>query len=51
MLTKKQLKLYKFLQEYKKQHEVMPRFDDMKEHMNVKSKNTIHILKIYICCT
>ena len=48
MLTKKQLKLYKFLQEYKKQHEIMPRFDDMKEHMNVKSKNTIYQMLGYI---
>ena len=26
----------------------MPRFDDMKEHMNVKSKNTIHQMLGYI---
>ena len=48
MLTKKQLKLYKFIQEYKEQHEVMPRFDDMKKYMNVKSKNTIHQMLGYI---
>ena len=48
MLTKKQLKLYKFLQNYKEQHEVMPKFDEMLEHMNVKSKNTIHQMLGYI---
>jgi len=48
MLTPKQLKLFKFLIEYKKKNEVMPRFDDMKEHMKVKSKNTIHHMLGYI---
>jgi len=48
MLTPKQLKLFKFLIEYKKKNEVMPRFDDMKKHMNVKSKNTIHQMLGYI---
>ena len=33
MLTPKQLKLYKFLKEYKKQKEVMPTFEDMKTYM------------------
>ena len=48
MLTPKQLKLFKFLIEYKKKHEVMPKFDEMLEHMNVKSKNTIHHMLGYI---
>jgi len=48
MLTPRQLKLFKFLIEYKNKYEVMPRFDDMKEHMNVKSKNTIHHMLGYI---
>ena len=48
MLTPRQLKLFKFLIEYKKKYEVMPRFDDMKEHMKVKSKNTIHHMLGYI---
>jgi repressor LexA len=48
MLTPKQLKLFKFLLEYKKKHEVMPKFDEMLEHMNVKSKNTIHHMLGYI---
>ena len=48
MLTKKQLKLYKFLQEYKEHNEIMPKFDEMREHMNVKSKNTIHQMLGYI---
>ena len=48
MLTPRQLKLFKFLIEYKKKHEVMPKFDEMLEHMNVKSKNTIHQMLGYI---
>ena len=48
MLTPRQLKLFKFLIEYKKKHEVMPKFDEMLEHMNVKSKNTIHHMLGYI---
>jgi len=48
MLTPRQLKLLKFLIEYKKKHEVMPKFDEMLEHMNVKSKNTIHHMLGYI---
>jgi repressor LexA len=48
MLTPKQLKLFKFLLEYKKKHEVMPKFDEMLKHMNVKSKNTIHHMLGYI---
>ena len=41
MLTKKQLKLYKFLQNYFRENEVMPTFTDMMQHMNVKSKSVI----------
>ena len=48
MLTPKQLKLFKFLIQYKKQNEIMPKFDEMKEHMNVKSKNTISHMLGYI---
>jgi len=48
MLTPRQLKLFKFLIEYKKKYEVMPKFDEMLEHMNVKSKNTIHHMLGYI---
>ena len=48
MLTPRQLKLFKFLIKYKKKHEVMPKFDEMLEHMNVKSKNTIHHMLGYI---
>ena len=48
MLTPRQLKLFKFLMDYKNKHEVMPTFVEMLEHMNVKSKNTIHHMLGYI---
>jgi repressor LexA len=48
MLTPKQLKLFKFLIEYKNKHEVMPNFDEMLKYMNVKSKNSIHHMLGYI---
>ena len=48
MLTPRQLKLFKFLIEYKKENEIMPKFDEMKEHMNVQSKNTIYHMLGYI---
>ena len=48
MLTPRQLKLFKYLVAYKKKHEIMPKFDEMLEHMNVKSKNTIHHMLGYI---
>ena len=42
MLTKKQLKLYKYLKNYFKENEVMPVFEEMMQHMNVKSKSGVH---------
>jgi len=48
MLTKRQLKLYKFLQNYFKENEVMPTFTDMMQHMNVKSKSVIWNMLGYI---
>ena len=48
MLTKKQLKLFKFLQHYFKDNEVMPTFDEMMQHMNVKSKSVIWNMLGYI---
>ena len=42
MLTKKQLKLYKYLQNYFKENEVMPVFEEMKVYMNIKSKSGVH---------
>ena len=48
MLTKKQLKLYKFLQNYFRENEVMPPFTDMMQHMNVKSKSVIWNMLGYI---
>ena len=48
MLTKRQLKLYKFLQNYFRENEVMPTFNDMMQHMNVKSKSVIWNMLGYI---
>ena len=48
MLTKKQLKLYKYLKNYFKENEVMPLFDEMMQHMNVKSKSVIWNMLVYI---
>ena len=48
MLTKKQLKLFKFLQNYFRENEVMPTFTDMMQHMNVKSKSVIWNMLGYI---
>ena len=48
MLTKRQLKLYKFLQNYFRENEVMPTFTDMMQHMNVKSKSVIWNMLGYI---
>ena len=41
MLTKKQLKLYKYLKNYFKENEVMPSFEEMKDYMKVKSTSNI----------
>ena len=48
MLTPRQLKLFKFLIEYKKEYEVMPTFDDMKSFMQVKSKSVVYNMLGYI---
>jgi len=48
MLTKKQLKLYKYLKNYFKENEVMPSFEEMKDYMNVKSKSVIFYMLGYI---
>ena len=48
MLTKKQLRLFKFIKKYKKQHEFMPSFEEMKDFMNVKSKSSIHNMLGYM---
>jgi len=48
MLTPKQLKLYKYLQNYFKENEVMPVFEEMMQHMNVKSKSGIFNMLGYI---
>ena len=48
MLTKKQLKLYKYLKNNFKENEVMPTFEEMKGYMNVKSKSVIFNMLGYI---
>ena len=47
-LTPKQLKLFKYLQNYFKENEVMPVFEEMMQHMNVKSKSVIFNMLGYI---
>ena len=42
MLTPKQLKLYKYLKNYFKEHEYMPIFEEMKVYMNIKSKSGVY---------
>ena len=42
MLRPKQLKLYKYLKNYFKEHEYMPTFEEMKGYMNVKSKSGVY---------
>ena len=48
MLTKKQLKLYKYLKHYFKENEIMPSFEEMKNYMNIKSKGGIFDMLGYI---
>ena len=40
--------IYKFLQNYFRENEVMPTFTDMMQHMNVKSKSVIWNMLGYI---
>ena len=42
MLTPKQLKLFKYLKNYFKEHEYMPIFEEMKVYMNIKSKSGVY---------
>ena len=42
MLTPKQLKLFKYLKNYFKEHEYMPTFEEMKGYMNIKSKSGVY---------
>jgi repressor LexA len=48
MLTPKQLKLFKFIKKYKKNNELMPTFNEMKNYMDVKSKSTVHHMLSYM---
>ena len=47
-LTPKQLKLFKFIKEYKSKNEIIPTFDEMKDFMNVKSKSGIYQMLGYL---
>jgi len=44
MLTQRQLELLKFIHKYSGLHHVSPNYDEMKEHLNLKSKSAIHSL-------
>ena len=48
MLTPRQLKLFKYLVAYKKKHEIMPKFDEIREYMNIKSKSGIFSMLCYM---
>ena len=48
MLTPKQYKLFKFLKSYANKNNFMPTFDDMRNHMGVKSKSGIFNLLFYM---
>ena len=48
MLTKRQYQLFKFLKSYSKENKVMPSFDEMMKHMNIKSKSNIFQMLGYI---
>ena len=37
-MTKKQLKLIKFVKDYIKANEVPPTYDEIKDHLNIKAK-------------
>ena len=48
MLTPRQLKLFKYLIQYKKDNEVMPNFDEIKAYMNIKSKSNVFQMLGYL---
>ena len=48
MLTPRQLKLFNYLKEYKKEKQIMPSFEEMKVYMNVKSKSVVYHMLGYI---
>ena len=41
-MTKKQLKLLRFIDSFIKENQYSPSYNEMKEHMGLKSKNSIH---------
>ena len=44
MLTQRQLELLKFIQQYSALHHVSPSYDEMRKHLNLKSKSAVHAL-------
>ena len=44
MLTQRQLQLLRFIQDYVRQHDVSPSFDEMREALRLRSKSGIHRL-------
>jgi len=43
-MTKKQLKLIKFVKSYIKANEVPPSYDEIKDHLNIKAKSQVHYM-------
>lgn len=48
MLTKRQYQLFTFLKDYSKENKVMPSFEDIMKHMNMKSKSSVFQMLGYI---
>ena len=48
MLTPRQLKLYNYLKEYKKENQYMPTYKDMMKYMHIKSSHGIHQMLGYM---
>lgn len=48
MLTKRQYQLFTFLKDYSKKNKVMPSFEDIMKHMNMKSKSSVFQMLGYI---
>lgn len=48
MLTKRQYQLFTFLKDYSKKNKVMPSFEDIMKHMNMKSKSNVFQMLGYI---
>lgn len=44
MLTKKQLQLYRLMEDYKQRNGIMPSYEEMQEMIGLKSKSGVHRL-------